>query len=97
METDEDQRVIPFQLQFDKPVASQVFLLSLFLFIFPTLRSIIDISLCLCVHFLIWRFVMADKDCGVESGEGFAGHGYGGLEDFAASFQLAEIVDDLSW
>lgn len=40
---------------------------------------------------------MADKDCGVESGEGFAGHGYGGLEDFAASFQLAEIVDDLSW
>lgn len=40
---------------------------------------------------------MAGKDCGMESGEGFAGHGYGGLEDFAASFQLAEIVDDLSW
>lgn len=38
-----------------------------------------------------------DKNCGVESGEGFAGHGHGGLKDFAASFQLAEIVDDFSW
>lgn len=50
------------------------------------------LCVCVCVH-----FVMADKDCGVESGEGFAGHGHRGLEDFAASFQLAEIVDDLSW
>jgi len=32
METDEDQRVIPFKLQFDKPVASQVFLLLSFPF-----------------------------------------------------------------
>jgi hypothetical protein len=40
---------------------------------------------------------MADKNFGVEPREGFAGHGYGGLQDFAASFQLAEAVDDFSW
>lgn len=29
METDENQRILPFQLQFDKPIASQVRLYSL--------------------------------------------------------------------
>ncbi|GMN50906.1 hypothetical protein TIFTF001_020066 [Ficus carica] len=39
---------------------------------------------------------MTDKNSGMESGEGFAGYGDRRLQAFAASFQLAEIVDDLS-
>ncbi|XP_039168837.1 uncharacterized protein LOC108956550 isoform X2 [Eucalyptus grandis] len=36
------------------------------------------------------------EDGGVESGEGFAGDGHGGLEGGASSLQLAEAVDNLS-
>lgn len=38
-----------------------------------------------------------DKDRGVESGEGSARHGYGGLQGPPPSFQLAEALDHLSW
>ena len=42
-------------------------------------------------------FRMTDQNSGVESGERFTGYGYGGLQAFVASFQLAEIVDNLTW
>jgi hypothetical protein len=88
MKTDESQRVLPFQLQFDKPVASQVFNVAV---------HVCGMYIYVCVHFLIRGFTMADKNFGMEPREGFASHGYGRLQDFATSFQLAEVVDNFSW
>lgn len=77
METDESSRVLPFQLQFDKPVASQVsfHVPNMLAYNSPSTPNIFLIS--------TW---LIDKNCGMESREGSAGHGYRGLKDFAASF-----------
>lgn len=40
---------------------------------------------------------LTDQNSWVEPREGFVGHGYRGLKDSAASFQLAEVMDNLPW
>lgn len=104
METDEAMRVLPFQLQFDKPVASQVFF-SIYLYFAFCFVLFLEIknkkkeepfTFCyLFIYVLFSNYI--DQNSGMESREGFVSHGYWRLENFVTPIQLAKIMDYFTW